>query len=90
MVILIALLLLGVLAGYLLRKKPLKIQPVITILVWILLFCLGMGVGNNPQLVSGLGRLGGDALLLAVGGTLGSISTAGLLGYWVKRWKKSS
>lgn len=65
------------LAGYLLRKRDLKkIHSVITLLIWLLLFILGIEVGGNEQIVKGLHTLGMEAVILTIGGTLGSVIAA--------------
>lgn len=51
----IGLMLTGMLLGYLLRKRSLhKIHTVITVLIWALLFILGIEVGGNEQIIKGL------------------------------------
>lgn len=70
---------LGICSGYLLRKKFSrfcgKVQTVkdkvITLLIWLLLFLLGVEVGGNEQIIKALPTLGVEALLLSVAGTLG-------------------
>lgn len=70
---------LGISSGYLLRKKRsrscTKVQTakdkVITVLIWLLLFLLGVEVGGNEQIIKALPMLGVEALLLSVAGTLG-------------------
>ena len=53
----IGLMLTGMLLGYLLRKRSLhKIHTVITVLIWVLLFILGIEVGGNEQIIKGLHR----------------------------------
>jgi hypothetical protein len=42
----------------------------------LLLFFLGASVGSNKQLISNFSGIGLDALLLTVGGTLGSLLCA--------------
>ena len=50
----IGLMLTGMLLGYLLRKRSLhKIHTVITVLIWALLFILGIEVGGNEQIIKG-------------------------------------
>ena len=62
----------GMLLGYLLRKRDLKkIHQIITLLIWLLLFILGIEVGSNEQIIKALPTLGVEALLLSVAGTLG-------------------
>lgn len=73
----IALMLTGMCVGYLLRKKRLgRIQQLITLLIWVLLFILGIEVGSNEQIIRGLHTIGLEALLLTLGGTLGSVIAA--------------
>ncbi len=80
--------LLGIGVGYIFRKKNLSfISKVITVLIWILLFVLGLEVGSNPQIVSNLGKLGVDAILITVGALLGSITLAALLWKFVNKSK---
>lgn len=67
----------GIAAGYLLRRRRVPGLPgAITCLIWLLLFLLGWEVGSNGPLVEALPRLGGEALLLSAGGTLGSVVAA--------------
>lgn len=73
----------GILCGYLVRKKQVvRIQQVTTILIWALLFLLGLNIGSNPQIINSLGSLGIEALAIAVAATLGSLIAAWLL------WRK--
>lgn len=88
MFIVIIFLLLGILVGYFLRKRAIPSQSVITALIWLLLFCLGAEVGNHPRVLSGIMTLGADALLLAAGGTLGSLCLALLLWRHVESRKR--
>jgi len=84
----LALMILGIGVGYIFRKKNLSfISKVITVLIWILLFVLGLEVGSNPQIVSNLGKLGFDALVITVGALLGSIILAALLWKFVNKKK---
>ena len=73
----IGLVLTGMLLGYLLRKRDLKkIHQIITLLIWLLLFILGIEVGSNEQIIKGLHTIGLEAVILTLGGTLGSIIAA--------------
>ena len=48
----------GMLLGYLLRKRDLKkIHPIITLLIWLLLFILGIEVGSNEEIIRGLHKV---------------------------------
>ena len=72
----------GTALGTLLRRRPLKyISLVIMVLVWILLFILGVEVGSDPRIVRNLQGLGLEALLLTAAGLTGSMMTA----WWL--WK---
>ncbi|MBQ8888599.1 MAG: LysO family transporter [Bacteroidaceae bacterium] len=83
----IGLMLMGMLLGFLLREKQLSwIHSIITYLIWILLFLLGIEVGSNEQIIKGLHSLGLEAILLTIGGTLGSVITAWAL--WKNIYKK--
>ena len=73
----ISIMLSGMLAGYLLRRLLFgRLGRVITALIWMLLFLLGLEVGSNERIVSGLATLGLEALLITLAGTLGSVMAA--------------
>ena len=80
----IGLMLTGMLLGYLLRKRDLK--KVITVLIWVLLFILGIEVGGNEQIIKGLHTIGLEAVILTIGGTLGSVIAAWAL--WRALYKR--
>ncbi|EJW93046.1 membrane protein containing DUF340, prokaryotic membrane [gut metagenome] len=66
--------------GYLLRNQNLsKIHQVITLLIWVLLFILGIEVGSNEQIIKGLHTIGLEAIILTLTGTFGSLIAAWLL-----------
>lgn len=68
----IGLMLTGMLLGYLLRKRNLKkIHRIITVLIWVLLFILGIEVGSNEQIIKGLHTIGLEAIILTLGGDTG-------------------
>lgn len=71
----------GILVGYLLRGRSFlkHIHASITVTIWLMLFVLGLSVGGNPLVVSGLWRFGGEALLISVASVLGSTAAAGLV-----------
>lgn len=74
----------GIGAGYLFRNKKISfIGRVITALIWVLLFLLGIEVGANPRIVNGLQTLGLEAVVLALGGSAGSALFAWLLWRYV-------
>lgn len=73
----ILLMLAGIAAGFLLRRHVRGgVQRAITVLIWALLFILGVEVGSDGRIIGSLHTLGAEALLLAVGGTLGSALAA--------------
>jgi len=70
----------GIVAGFLFRKWKLRfIHQVILVLIWLLLFLLGLEVGANEQVIRQFGNLGFEAFLLAFAGTLGSVIFAWIL-----------
>jgi Membrane protein of unknown function (DUF340). len=72
----------GIAIGYLLRKLAIlqKVGKPISYTICLLLFLLGVSVGSNREIIMNLPSLGGQALLLATAGTLGSV-LAGWLVY---------
>lgn len=78
----ILLMLTGMLAGYLLRRKRLTgIHKIITLLIWLLLFMLGNEVGGNEAIVKGLHTLGIEAAILTLAAVAGSTLCAWGLWY---------
>lgn len=81
-VIIISLMLTGVAIGYIFRQRNLKpVQHFITVLIWMLLFLLGTEVGHNETIMRGMHTIGLQALLLTLGGVIGSIFAS--WGLWV-------
>lgn len=86
----IGLMLAGMLAGYVLRRKHLAvIQPAITVLIWALLYLLGVEVGGNEAIINSLHTLGMEAAVMTLGGTLGSVTAALLLWKALARGRKA-
>ena len=50
----------------------LLILALLIFLVFVLFFLLGIEVGSNPRIISGLQTLGLEAIALTLGGSLGS------------------
>lgn len=76
----------GIAVGYMLRNKNMRIvSRIITVLIWLLLFLLGIEVGSNPRIVMGMQTLGIEALLLTIGGAVGTTLCAWLLWIYVSR-----
>ena len=73
----VAIMLSGVVVGYLLRNKNLSFGPrLITIAIWVLLFMLGLAVGLNDAILNNLDTIGLQAFILSVGGIAGSVILA--------------
>ena len=90
MLIIVAIMLCGIAVGYLFRNKNTRfVSHVITALIWLLLFLLGIEVGSNPRIVMGMQTLGIEALVLTIGGAVGTILCAWLLWIYVSRKEAS-
>lgn len=86
----ITIMFIGIGTGYLLRRQSLPwIQKAITLLIWLLLFLLGMEVGQNEQVIRSLPTLGLEALAIAVACALGSCIAAWMLWKRIKRKKEA-
>lgn len=87
MFIIIGIMLTGMLLGYLLRSKRLSwIHRIITLLIWILLFLLGIDVGGNESIIKGLHTLGLEAIIITVATVAGSTLCAWGLWYLLYKW----
>ncbi len=79
----------GIAVGYLLRKRRLRVVPhAVTVLIWLLLFFLGVEVGENPQVINGIRDLGLEALWLSLTGIAGTILFSWALWRWAGSKKK--
>lgn len=79
--------LLGVTAGYLLRRlRALQhVHTTITLTICFMLFVLGLSVGENATIIRNLWLYGSQALLISVASIMGSAIAAWLLyRYWFK------
>lgn len=75
----------GIGTGYLLRGRNLRhLGKVISVLIWLLLFLLGVEVGGDERIVKGIASLGAEAVIISLAGVLGSVILALAL------WKFSS
>lgn len=84
----VAIMLSGMAVGFLMRKRRLRVVPhAVTVLIWLLLFFLGVEVGENPQVVGGIRELGLEALWLAMTGIAGTVLFSWALWKWVSRKK---
>ena len=76
------------LLGFLLRKQKLSgIHKVITVLIWLLLFLLGIDVGGNQKIINGLHTIGLEAIVITLAAVLGSVTAAWAL--WYGRYKRN-
>lgn len=68
----------GIAVGYLFRRVEWlqRIGTSISYTILLLLFLLGISVGSNEAIISQLSQLGGQALLIAVATTTGSVLAA--------------
>lgn len=76
----VGIMLLGVLLGWLLRHKQFQFTQVsITLLIWLLLFTLGLNVGSDEKVISNLPTLGGQAIFISLSSTIIAILFGWLL-----------
>lgn len=81
----------GMLLGFLLRRQELRwIHKVVTILIWVLLFLLGIEVGSNREIITGLHTLELEAIAITFAGVTGSVLGAWALWYLLYKRKKES
>lgn len=89
MFLVIGIMISGVLIGYLLRNHRLTVvSKIITVLIWLLLFLLGIEVGSNAKLMNSLHTLGVEALIITVFALVGSLIAAWALWKWINSKKK--
>lgn len=82
----VAIMLSGMAVGFLLRKRRLRLVPhAVTVLIWLLLFFLGVEVGENPQVINGISSLGLEALWLSLTGIVGTVLFSWALWRWVNK-----
>lgn len=88
MLTIVAIMFIGIAVGYLLRKCRNKwVSPALTALIWLLLFALGVEVGENENVLRGIKDLGLEALVLSMAGTAGSIALAWALWRYIQHKK---
>lgn len=85
----VAIMFCGMAVGFLLRRRRLRVVPhAVTVLIWLLLFFLGVEVGQNPQVIHGIRDLGLEALWLSLTGIAGTVLFSWALWRWVSGRKK--
>lgn len=86
MLIVFAVLVGGILTGRLLYGRRLAfVSPLITLIIWLLLFLLGVEVGADPAVVGGLATLGVTAFVICTLAVAGSIFASWGLWRWIGR-----
>ena len=81
----------GIAVGWLLRNRDCGwASKTVTVLIWALLFLLGVEVGGDKKIISALPSLGLEALVIAVLSTVGSCLLAWVLWPYIKSCKKES
>ena len=79
----------GIILGYTIKNYRLKfLSSIITTLIWVLLFILGIEVGSNQQIINGLATLGLEAIVITIAAVLDSCVAAWLLWYALYKRKK--
>lgn len=80
----------GVVIGALLRRRDCSwTSKSITVLIWLLLFLLGVEVGGNTKIIAALPVLGLDAFAISVASTIGSCVCAWLLWKFIQKRRKA-
>lgn len=80
MLIVIGIMFFGITVGLLLRNKPPKPLPkLINVVIYLLLFFLGISVGVNDMIIKNLHTLGVQALIITIGALTGSIAFSWLV-----------
>lgn len=81
----------GIVLGVLLRKWSFGwVEKGSVIVVWGLLFLLGIELGSNPQVVAALPTMGLSALIIALAAVIGSCAASLALYRWAKHRHKHS
>lgn len=79
MEVVLILMFLGIGVGWLINKKKKIIKVADKFTTWaiyLLLFLLGISIGQNEKIISNLNTIGLQALLLTLGAVIGSLLTA--------------
>lgn len=80
----------GIALGRLLRHRKLPWLGVATnVLIWVLLFLLGIEVGNDDRIIKGIASIGLEALVIALAGVAGGAVLSLLLWRYAAKNRKS-
>ncbi len=87
-IIILAILIISILIGYLLRHhlNPKPLNFALKISIYVLLFFMGVNIGTNQKLLDNLPSLGFQALIITTCAITGSLLSALIL---YKIWKKT-
>lgn len=77
----IAIMFVGAVLGFLMRRTPVVgwLSRLTMATIVLLLFLMGIEIGGNEQIVKNLSSLGVEAVMIAVAATLGSITAARII-----------
>ncbi len=92
MFIVIAIIVVGILAGTLIRspKAPAFLSKALGIIVYVLLFVMGISVGGNERIVNNLSTIGLQAFIIAIGAIVGSVIFANVIYKYIFKGDKQS
>ena len=86
MLVIFAVIIGGIITGRLLSSWRLVfVSRMITVIIWLLLFLLGLEVGSDPTVVGGMATLGRTAFVIFACSVAGSICMSWLLWHCVRR-----
>ncbi|MCL2154532.1 MAG: LysO family transporter [Leptospirales bacterium] len=77
----------GIVLGFILRKKKYIIMlfdKLTSLSIYLLLFLLGLSIGNNEIIINQFSQIGINAILLAISGISGSV----ILSYFAYKFLK--
>jgi uncharacterized membrane protein YbjE (DUF340 family) len=76
MIEILAIMFTGIVLGFIIRKKThiiMLFEKLTSISIYLLLFLLGLSIGNNEIIINQFGKIGLNAILLAFAGVSGSV-----------------
>ena len=81
MLIVISCMMIGILTGYVLRKRHIAglVGKMISVAIVVLLFFLGISVGTNKDIINNLSTIGVNAVLISFAATMGSVLVSWLV-----------
>lgn len=82
MITILLVLTIGILTGLLITNKP-KLHwlnnQLLNLAIYLLLFLLGISVGTNKEVIENIGKIGYEAIAIAVASIAGSVLLSALL-----------